>query len=266
MALSGLSPISPRAKSTNLNDSRDARRLASSPQDKRRSEYNLPLEQSIRSNQPSRAFSSATVTICYITERTSLRGDLLPQIARALEAGVDLVQIREKDLSSRDLYELVRDVLGLKNPTGTRIVLNERVDVALAADAAGVHLPSRAVPPSRIRGVTSPEFLIGVSCHNLEEVRRAEAEGAGYVVFGPVFPTATKMKYGPPQGLAALARTCRAVRIPVLALGGVTVDNAAQCMDSGGGGIAGISLFQESANLTADVAALRALCPGSAQP
>ena len=261
MALLRLSPISPRAKSTNLNDSREASVLASSPQDKRRSEYNLPLEQSIRSNQPSRAFGSATVTICYITDRTSLEGGLLPQIARALEAGADLVQIREKDLSSRELYELVRDVLGFKNPAGTRILINERVDVALAAGAAGVHLPSRAVPPSRIRLVTPPDFLIGVSCHSVEEVRRAEAEGAGYVVFGPIFPTTSKINYGPPQGLAALARACRAVRIPVLALGGVTLDNAAQCMDNGTAGIAGISLFQQSANLPADVAALRALCP-----
>ena len=206
------------------------------------------------------------MTICYITDRTSLRGDLLPQIARALEAGVDIVQIREKDLSSRELYELARDVMRLKNLAGTRILINERVDVALAAGAAGVHLPSRAVPPSRILTVTPPDFLIGVSCHNLEEVRRAEAEGADYVVFGPVFPTATKMKYGTPQGLAALARACRAVRIPVLALGGVTLDNAAQCMGSGAAGIAGISLFQQSANLPADVAALRALYPASPDP
>ena len=206
------------------------------------------------------------MTICYITDRTSLRGDLLPQIARALEAGVDIVQIREKNLSSRDLYELVRDVMRLKSLAGTRILINERVDVALAAGADGVHLPSRAVPPSRIRGVTSPQFLIGVSCHNVEEVRRAETEGAGYVAFGPVFPTASKINYGPPQGLAALARACRAVRIPVLALGGVTLDNAAQCMDNGAAGIAGISLFQQSANLPADVAALRALYPPSPDP
>ena len=261
MALWGLSPISPSAKSTNLNGSREARRLASSPQDSRRSEYNLSLEQSIRSNQPSRAFSSATVTICYITDRTSLDGGLLPQIARALEAGVDIVQIREKDLSSRELYELARDVMRLKNLAGTRVLINERVDVALAAGAAGVHLPSRAVPPSRILTVTPPDFLIGVSCHCTEEVRRAEAEGAGYVVFGPVFPSASKIKYGPPQGLAALAHASRAVDISVLALGGVTLDNAAHCMDSGAAGIAGISLFQQSANLSADVAALRALCP-----
>ena len=204
------------------------------------------------------------MTICYITDRTSLEGGLLPQIARALEAGVHIVQIREKELSSRDLYELARDVMRLKNLAGTRILINERVDVALAAGAAGVHLPSRAVPPSRILTVTPPDFLIGVSCHNLEEVRRAEAEGAGYVVFGPIFPTTSKINYGPPQGLAALASASRAVDISVLALGGVTLDNAAQCMDSGAAGIAGISLFQQSANLSADVEALRALSPPQA--
>ena len=199
------------------------------------------------------------VTLCYITGRGSLDDNLLRQIARAVEAGVDLIQIREKDLSSRELYELVRDALRLENPAGTRILVNERVDVARAAGAAGVHLPSSAAAPSRIRSLTPPDFLIGVSCHGLEEVRRAEAEDADYVVFGPVFPTLSKRQYGPPRGLAALGEAARAVKIPVLALGGVTLENAGQCLDSGAAGIAGISVFQESADLSADVAALRAI-------
>ena len=208
------------------------------------------------------ACSSNGLTLCYITDRRSLRDDLPRQIARSLEAGVDLIQIREKDLSSRELYELARDALSLKNPAGTRILLNERVDVALAAGVGGVHLPSNAVAPSRIRLLTPPDFLIGVSCHSMEEVRRAETEGAGYIVFGPIFPTVSKMKYGSPRGLSALRDAARAVTVPVLALGGVTLDNAGQCLDSGAAGIAGISLFQESANLSADVAALRAIRSG----
>lgn len=210
-------------------------------------------------HQVTLASSSHGVTLCYITDRSGLNDALPCQIARALEAGVDLIQIREKDLSSRELYELTRCALSLPNPAGTRILVNERVDVALAAGAAGVHLPSNAVAPSRIRSVTPPDFLIGVSCHGMEEVRRAETEGADYIVFGPVFPTVSKMKYGPPRGLPTLADAARAVRIPVLALGGVTLENARPCLDSGAAGIAGISLFQESANLSADVAALRSI-------
>ena len=214
-------------------------------------------------HQVTLASSSNGVTLCYITDRGGLRDDLPCQIARALEAGVDLIQIREKDLSSWELYELARGALSLANPAGTRILVNERVDVARAAGAAGVHLPSNAVAPSRICSVTPPNFLIGVSCHNMEEVRRAETEGADYIVFGPVFPTVSKMKYGSPRGLPALTDAARAVRVPVLALGGVTLDNAGRCLDSGAAGIAGISLFQESANLSADVATLHAIRSGS---
>ena len=210
-------------------------------------------------HQVALAAASRGLTLCYITGRGGLRDDLPCQIARALKAGVDLIQIREKDLSSRELYELARSALSLPNPAGTRILVNERVDVALAAGAAGVHLPSSAVAPPGIRSVTPPDFLIGVSCHGMEEVRRAETEGADYIVFGPVFPTLSKMRYGPPLGLSALTDAARAVRVPVLALGGVTLDNAGRCLDSGAAGIAGISLFQESANLSADVATLRAI-------
>ena len=195
--------------------------------------------------------------VCYITDRRGLTSDLLSQIARALEAGVNQIQIREKDLSSRELYELSQKALSIENPSGARIVLNERTDVARAAGAAGVHLPSNSLAPSRIRRVTPKGFWIGASCHSLEEVRRAESEGADYVVFGPIFPTSSKMAYGAPQGLSALEKATRAVRIPVLALGGITLQNAGRCFDSGAAGIAGISLFQESTDLSADVATLR---------
>jgi len=197
------------------------------------------------------------VILCYITDRRSLHDDLPCQIGSALEAGVDLIQIREKDLPTRELYELARGVLSLENPAQTRILLNERVDVSRAAGAAGVHLPSNSLAPSRIRSIAPPDFLVGVSCHSLEEVRRAEAEGADYIVFGPVFPTSSKMKYGGPLGLPALTEAAGAVRIPVLALGGVTLENAGLCLGGGVAGIAGISLFQESANLSVDVATLR---------
>ena len=168
---------------------------------------------------------------CYITDRRQLpsREALLEAIARNFVAGVDWIQIRERDLSARDLFDLVR---------------NARVDVARAAGAAGAHLPSGSPPPRRWRAITPPEFLIGVSCHTIEEARAAERDGADYVLFGPVFTPRSKSADLPPRGLDRLTEAARAVRIPVLALGGITKENALQCVSAGAAGVAAISLFQ----------------------
>jgi thiamine-phosphate pyrophosphorylase len=183
---------------------------------------------------------------CYITDRSSLGGEerLDDAIARNIIAGVDWIQIREKDLSARELLDLVRCALALPNTTGTKILVNTRVDVALAAGAAGVHLPAGSIPPRAWRAITPPGFLIGVSCHTVEEVRAAEADDADYAVFGPVFAPLSKGSDLPPRGLDALGEAARAVKIPVLALGGVTRDRIVACMAAGAAGVAGISLFQ----------------------
>lgn len=186
--------------------------------------------------------------LCYITDRSQLQGDLLARIEDALRAGVDLIQIREKDLSGRDLYALCAEALRLPNPHGTKILVNSRADVALAAGAHGIHLPSNAPAPSAFRGTVPAGFLIGVSCHSLEDVGRAQAEGADYAVFGPVFETPSKADYGPPQGVERLRQACD-IDLPVLALGGVTSNNAASCVQAGAAGIAGISLFQKAGDL-----------------
>lgn len=180
---------------------------------------------------------------CYITDRRTLSGSLLDSIARNLAAGVTWIQIREKDLSARALFELVEAACKLPNPHSSKILVNSRPDVALASGAAGVHLPSGS-PPSRIW--RRPGFLVGVSCHSVEEVRNAETEGADYAVFGPVFPPLSKSTRLEPTGLEGLTRAAAAVRIPVLALGGVTRDNTATCISAGAAGVAGISLFQNS--------------------
>ena len=206
---------------------------------------------------------------CYITDRRQFPGTeseqrarLLAKVAEASRAGVDLIQLREKDLPASELEALAAEAGRLVRenggPRGTRLLINSRVDIAIAAGVDGVHLRSDDMAASEARvifskaGVHAP--VIGVSCHALAEVRLAESHGADFAVFGPVFEKSGK----PGQGLAGLRAVSSRVPasgieaalpagcMPVLALGGVSVENTAACLEAGAAGIAGIRLFQEN--------------------
>ena len=212
----------------------------------------------------------------YITDRRKFRGDeparchaLLAKIIEAVRAGVDYIQLREKDLSTRALEILARKTLtAMRNgvplrtenrepTTGfrTRLLINSRTDVALAVGADGVHLRANDVSPHEVRALlelsaqrtlTTEHFLVSASCHTAADVFHAEAEGADFAVFAPVFEKKVSDKNDtPPTGLAALREACRA-KLPVLALGGVNLENAPSCLNAGAAGIAAIRLFQEN--------------------
>lgn len=194
---------------------------------------------------------------------------LLQKMEAATAAGVDWIQLREKDLSGKECAALTREVLRrvAHTPPNTscvpRVLVNDRLDIALAERARGVHLGENSLPVEdarRLIGAAQPppqDFLVGVSCHSIEAVKSAARAGSDYVFFGPVFATPSKSVFGEPQGLPRLAQACHAVEIPVIAIGGITLENAAQCLASGAAGIAAIRLFQDAEALSHVVRELR---------
>ena len=178
-----------------------------------------------------------------ISDSRSIGGvDRLPEWVAGLEsAGVDMVQIREKSLPANELAAIVSACLARCRKI--RLLVNTRVDVALACGAHGAHLPGGSLPPSVWRGVTPAGFMFAVSCHSVEDAVEAQEGGADFIVAAPVFAPLSKMAYREPLGVEGLRRICRSVALPVFALGGVTWQNAAECTEAGAAGVAGITLF-----------------------
>jgi thiamine-phosphate pyrophosphorylase len=222
---------------------------------------------------------SRTPILCYVTDRKSLASAdndqnhaLLKRIASAAAAGVDWIQIREKDLSAKELSSLTRDAVAQarqindRKGNASRILVNDRLDVALSEGAGGVHLGEHSLPvqdvckwvDAKVDLHEHDKFLVGVSCHSVQAAMTAARGGADYIFFGPLFATPSKAQFGAPQGLQRLAEACSGVSIPVLAIGGITVDNASDCVAAGAAGIAAIRLFQSLDNLAALVTDLRA--------
>ncbi len=176
-----------------------------------------------------------------ITDRRQTKLPLPEAVRQALRGGVRAIQLREKDLSVRELLSLAHEIRVITSEFNARLFINDRLDVAVAVDADGVHLGRQSMPPEAVRKVVGKRMLIGVSTHSLDEARAAETGGADFVTFGPVFPTQSKMKYGAPVGTDALREVKKLVGIPVFGLGGIKRENLREVMNAGADGIAMIS-------------------------
>jgi thiamine-phosphate pyrophosphorylase len=184
-----------------------------------------------------------------VTDRKQTGGrDLLWALEQALDGGVRAVQLREKDLSGRDLFLLAERSHKLCQRYEAALFINDRVDVALAVDAAGVQLGKLSIPVETARSLLGSQKLIGVSTHTLQEAKEAERSGADFILFGPVYFTASKAAYGSPQGLSALKTIVDNISLPVYAIGGVTLENIQSTKNTGVRGVALISAIVSAAH------------------
>jgi thiamine-phosphate pyrophosphorylase len=175
---------------------------------------------------------------------------VLALIRAAVKARVSLVQLREKNLSARTLYELTARCAAITEGTTTRLLVNDRADIARAAHADGIHLTTRSIEASVIRRTFGMDFLVGISTHSLREAQAARDAGADFAVFGPIYVTPSKRAYGPPIGLEALRAAAHTLSpFPLIALGGVTLENVRDIMSAGAKGVAAIRLFSNALNI-----------------
>jgi thiamine-phosphate pyrophosphorylase len=188
------------------------------------------------------------LSLCLVTDRTQTRGrELAAVVGECLAAGLPAVQVREKDLGAADLAFLCRRLISPVRDAGAMLVVNDRVDVALAVGADAVQRTHTSLPVDDIRAIAGRRLRIGVSVHSLPDAIDAELKGADWIIYGPVYETASKRPYGPPQGLERLAAVARGLRIPVVAIGGITPARVKDVRAAGAHGVAAISSI-----LTAD--------------
>jgi thiamine-phosphate pyrophosphorylase len=180
--------------------------------------------------------------------------NILQQVSAAVTAGIQLVQIREKQLTAQVLFELTAAVVAIARGSSTRVLVNDHADIAASVGADGVHLTTRSLTPDLIRKAFGAKFLIGASTHSLTEARNACRQGADFAVLGPIFASPSKQKYGHPLGLGKLSEAVRELAsFPLIALGGISIQNVNECLLAGASGIAGISLFGEADTLAITV-------------
>lgn len=192
-----------------------------------------------------------------ITDRMQTAGRALPAVvADALLGGLRAVQLREKDLNGCQIFELADELRNVTREYGAQLLINDRVDIAQAVAADGVHLGRASLPVAVARRILGRSRIIGYSAHSLDEAQQAERDGADFVTFGPVFATPSKAVYGEPLGLARLAEVTRCLTIPVFALGGVKISSVPEVMAAGAHGVALISAIIASPNPAAETESL----------
>ncbi len=192
---------------------------------------------------------SVDFALYLITDRKVMKTSFYEAVEEALRAGVKALQLREKDLTVRELLQMSYKLRELTSAFGARLFINDRVDVAMAVQADGVHLGGASMPVSAVRRIVGNGLMIGVSTHHIKEAATAEAEGADFITFGPVYDTPSKRQYGPPQGIERLREVTSKIRIPVFAIGGIKKDKVSEVLDAGAHGVALISAILGSDNI-----------------
>jgi len=183
--------------------------------------------------------ASVDFRLLLVTDRTQIVGRSLPALLQqAVDAGLPAIQLRERDLPTGELLSLARTIRSITASRAVPLIINDRVDLMLALNLAGVHLRSNSLPLAVVRRMIGHERLIGVSTHSLDDVRAANRDGADYVVFGPIFDTPSKRPFGSPMGLERLAEVCRMSNIPVFAIGGMTAASVPDVRRAGAHGVA----------------------------
>ena len=192
-----------------------------------------------------------------ITDRRQTRGrPLLDVVRESVEAGVRAIQFREKDLSVRQQLDLIEAIQKITKPYGVKLFINDRIDLVLAVDADGVHLPENGLPVSVARHLIGPQKMIGVSCHSLETVLRAQNSGADFALLGPVYDTPSKRAYGAPLGIDRFRLIRQSAAIPLFAVGGIGESQLDELFDAGANGVAMVSSIMGSPNVSAQCAAI----------
>ena len=185
-----------------------------------------------------------------VTDRHQTKGrPLVPLLQRVLTAAAPAIQLRERDLSARELVTLALELQAVTASSRSQLLINDRIDVALALEGVGVHLRSNSLPVSVARQVLGTQRLLGISVHAVEEAVQVESQGADYIVLGPIYETPSKQMFGPPLGIHTLERACRLVRLPIIGIGGVTAARAREMRRAGAFGVAVITAVLGAADV-----------------
>ncbi|HEY6288402.1 MAG TPA: thiamine phosphate synthase [Nitrospiraceae bacterium] len=185
-----------------------------------------------------------------VTDRHQTNGrPLVPLLQRVLTAVTPAIQLRERDLSARELVTLAREVQAVTASRRSQLLINDRIDVALALEGVGVHLRSNSLPVTVARQMLGTQRLLGISVHSVEEAVQGESQGADYIVLGPIYETPSKQLFGPPLGIHTLEKACRLVRLPIIGIGGVTAARAREMRRAGAFGVAVITAVLGAADV-----------------